>query len=86
MNLIWDLNWPNLWATFADNKLIFNQKTKTMGTQFSAILGWFLGSIIYIIFFFVILYFIYKWVTKFISLKQEQNDLLREIIKKMDKK
>jgi hypothetical protein len=26
----------------------------------------------------------YSWVSKFIALKQEQNDLLREIIKKMD--
>jgi len=32
-----------------------------------------------------ILYLIYTWVNKFIALKQEQNDLLREIIKKMDK-
>ena len=30
-------------------------------------------------------YLIYAWVNKFISLKQEHNDLLREIIKKMDK-
>lgn len=33
-----------------------------------------------------IIYLIYTWVTKFIQLKQEQNDLLREIIKKMDHK
>jgi len=33
-----------------------------------------------------IFYLIYTWVNKFISLKQEQNDLLREIIKKMDHK
>ncbi|MCL4481829.1 MAG: hypothetical protein M1445_04275 [Bacteroidetes bacterium] len=33
-----------------------------------------------------ILYLIYTWVNKFISLKQEQNDLLREIIKKMETK
>jgi hypothetical protein len=31
-------------------------------------------------------YLIYKWVTKIISLKQEHNDLLREISKKMDTK
>lgn len=30
-----------------------------------------------------ILYLIYKWVNKFISLRQEQNDLLREIINKI---
>ena len=29
-------------------------------------------------------YLIYTWVNKFISLKKEQNDLLREIVKKMD--
>ena len=33
-----------------------------------------------------IFYLIYTWVNKFISLRQEQNDLLREIIKKMDTK
>lgn len=30
-------------------------------------------------------YLVYTWVNKFIALKQEHNDLLREIIKKMDK-
>jgi hypothetical protein len=33
-----------------------------------------------------IFYTIYKWVTKFICLKEEQNNLLREIMKKMDPK
>jgi hypothetical protein len=33
-----------------------------------------------------IFYLIYTWVNKFISLKQEQNDLLREIIKRMENK
>ena len=33
-----------------------------------------------------VFYLIYKWVTKIISLKQEHNDLLREILKKMDTK
>ena len=33
-----------------------------------------------------VFYLIYKWVNKFISLKQEHNDLLREIIRKMDNK
>jgi hypothetical protein len=33
-----------------------------------------------------ILYLIYTWVNKFIVLRQEQNDLLREIIKRMDTK
>jgi len=40
--------------------------------------------LIYLAIMFGILYLIYKWVNKFISLKQEQNDLLREIIKKME--
>jgi len=31
-----------------------------------------------------IIILIYSWVTRFIRLKEEQNDLLREIIKKMD--
>ncbi len=30
-----------------------------------------------------VLYVIYKWVSKFLALRQEQNDLLREIINKM---
>jgi ABC-type bacteriocin/lantibiotic exporter with double-glycine peptidase domain len=33
-----------------------------------------------------ILYLIYTWVNKFIELKQEQNNLLKEIIEKMDLK
>jgi len=33
-----------------------------------------------------IFFLIYTWVNKFITLRQEQNDLLREIIKKMDQK
>ena len=34
----------------------------------------------------VVSFLIYTWVNKFISLKQEQNDLLKEIIKKLDNK
>ncbi len=30
-----------------------------------------------------ILYLIYKWVSRFIALREEQNELLREIIRKM---
>ncbi len=33
-----------------------------------------------------IFFLIYSWVNKFITLRQEQNDLLREIVKKMDQK
>ena len=42
--------------------------------------------VVYLGIIFVILYLIYTWVNKFIVLRQEQNDLLREIIKKMDEK
>ena len=43
-------------------------------------------AIVYLAITFGILYLIYRWVNKFISLKQEQNDLLREIINKMESK
>ena len=33
-----------------------------------------------------VFYLIYTWVNKFIFLKQEHNDLLREIIKRMENK
>lgn len=33
---------------------------------------------------FAILYLIYTWVNRIISLKEDQNDLLREIIKRME--
>jgi hypothetical protein len=46
----------------------------------------FLIIIIYLTILFGVLYLIYKWVNKFISLRQEQNDLLREIINKMGNK
>ena len=45
-----------------------------------------LVGIIYLMVILGILYLIYTWVNKFIILKQEQNDLLREIIKKMESK
>ena len=32
-----------------------------------------------------ILYLIFSWVKMFISLREEQNELLREIIRKLDK-
>lgn len=43
-------------------------------------------GIIWLTIVFGLLYLVYTWVQKFISLKQEHNDLLREIIKKMDSK
>ena len=42
--------------------------------------------IIYLMIIFGVFYLIYTWVNKFIALKKEHNDLLREIIKKMDNK
>lgn len=46
----------------------------------------FFFMLIYIGIFAGILYLIYTWVNKFIVLRQEQNELLREIIKRMDVK
>lgn len=46
----------------------------------------FLLIVVYVAVIFGILYLIYRWVNRFISLRQEQNDLLREIINKMDSK
>lgn len=34
----------------------------------------------------LIIYFVNKWVNQFLNLRQEQNYLLRELIKKMDNK
>lgn len=42
--------------------------------------------LIYLGIFIGVLYLVYTWVNKFIALRQEQNDLLREIIKRMDTK
>jgi len=41
--------------------------------------------LIYLAIIFTIIFIIYRWVSTFISLKREQNDLLREIISKMGK-
>ncbi|SFB88695.1 hypothetical protein SAMN04489722_101181 [Algibacter lectus] len=46
----------------------------------------FLFFIVYLAVIFGILYLIYKWVTTFINLKREQNDILREISNKMGSK
>jgi uncharacterized integral membrane protein len=40
----------------------------------------------YLAFIIGILYLIYTWVNKFISLRQEQNELLKEIVRKMENK
>jgi len=44
------------------------------------------AGVFYIVILAGIFLLIYSWVRKFITLREEQNDLLREIIKKMDKK
>ena len=41
-------------------------------------------GIIYIAIIFGVLYLVYSWVNRVISLKQEHNELLKEIIRKMD--
>lgn len=46
----------------------------------------FLLIVIYVAIIVGILYLIYSWVNKFIELKQEQNNLLKEIIEKMELK
>jgi len=45
-----------------------------------------LVSIFYLTIIGVVFYLVYTWVNKFISLKKEQNDLLKEIIKRMENK
>lgn len=45
----------------------------------------FLPILFYLMIIIGVLYLIYTWVTKFLFFKQEHNDLLRELIKKMDK-
>lgn len=30
-----------------------------------------------------VLFFMYKWMNRFLAIKQEQNDLLKELLKKM---
>ncbi len=42
--------------------------------------------VFYLAIFVGVLYLIYTWVNKFLTLKKEQNDLLREIVKKMGEK
>lgn len=44
----------------------------------------FLFMFFYLAVFGAVLYLIYSWVNKVIALRQEQNDLLREIVKKME--
>ena len=42
--------------------------------------------IVYVAVFIVIFYLVYTWVTRFLRIKQEQNDILRELVKKLDPK
>ena len=41
-------------------------------------------GVIYLAIIFGVLYMVYTWVNRIISLKQEHNQLLKEIIRKMD--
>jgi hypothetical protein len=43
-------------------------------------------SLFYLTIIAAVIYLVYTWVTKFISIKEEQNNLLREIIKRMENK
>jgi len=52
--------------------------------QFFPLLPIFIG-LLYLAFIIGFIYLIYTWVKKSFSLRQEQNDLLREILKKMDR-
>jgi len=45
-----------------------------------------IAAMIYIAIIIGLFFLIYTWVKKSFSLKQEHNDLLREILKKMDNK
>lgn len=40
--------------------------------------------IVYILVFIIIFYLIYTSVTRFLRIKQEQNDILRELVQKLD--
>jgi len=63
---------------------INNIKIKLMGSMYSIIA--LLNILFYIAIIAGVFYMIYTWVNKFIALKKEQNDLLREIIKKLGDK
>lgn len=63
----------------------FINKSKTISMGLFGFFG------VLVVFFYLaiiigVLYLIYTWVKKIISLKQEHNDLLREIIRKMENK
>lgn len=46
----------------------------------------FVVMIFYLAIFVGVLYMIYTWVNKFLALKKEHNELLREILKKLGEK
>jgi D-alanyl-lipoteichoic acid acyltransferase DltB (MBOAT superfamily) len=45
----------------------------------------FLIGLVYLAIFVLIIYFVYQWVTKIIKLKEEQNQILRQILQKLEK-
>jgi hypothetical protein len=63
-----------------------NQKPFTFKTNIMGLFTFFplLIVFVYLAILAGIFLLIYTWVNRFITLRQEQNDLLREIIKKMD--
>lgn len=46
----------------------------------------FIVMVFYLAIFAGVLYMVYTWVNKFLALKKEHNELLREILKKMEEK
>jgi hypothetical protein len=42
-------------------------------------------GLVYLAIFVLIIYFVFQWVTKIIRLKEEQNQILREILLKLNK-
>ena len=67
--------WNNL-------KIIIKKRTIMSGFMILPILI----SLFYLTIIGAVFYLVYTWVTKFISLKEEQNNLLREIIKQLENK
>ena len=77
----------------AKNKRIefwYNYKNNHFRKKLTSMDGFMIFPILISLFYLTIvaavIYLIYTWVTKFISLKEEQNNLLREIIKRLENK
>lgn len=46
---------------------------------------WFIPILILLLPLFLVIYLIYRWVKTSFSLRKEQNEILREIVKKLEK-